>query len=103
METIFYIVYAAFLAVMSLLAIILYAGDKKKAKKGAWRTPESVLLGFGFFGGAIGALIAMNSFRHIHSPFFFALRHYYIIKNAICSKKIVNLLKFSLALDFPTI
>ena len=37
METIFYIVYAAFLAVMSLLAIILYAGDKKKAKKGAWR------------------------------------------------------------------
>lgn len=71
METIFYIVYAAFLAVMSLLAIILYAGDKKKAKKGAWRTPESVLLGFGFFGGAIGALIAMNSFRHKTKHWYF--------------------------------
>jgi uncharacterized membrane protein YsdA (DUF1294 family) len=71
METIFYIMYAAFLAVMSLLAIILYAGDKKKAKKGAWRTPESVLLGFGFFGGAIGALIAMNSFRHKTKHWYF--------------------------------
>ena len=71
METIFYIVYADFLAVMSLLAIILYAGDKKKAKKGAWRTPESVLLGFGFFGGAIGALIAMNSFRHKTKHWYF--------------------------------
>ena len=71
METIFYIVYAAFLAVMSLLAIILYAGDKKKAKKGAWRTPESVLLGFGFFGGSIGALIAMNSFRHKTKHWYF--------------------------------
>ena len=71
METIFYIVYVAFLAVMSLLAIILYAGDKKKAKKGAWRTPESVLLGFGFFGGAIGALIAMNSFRHKTKHWYF--------------------------------
>ena len=71
METIFYIVYAAFLAVMSLLAIILYAGDKKKVKKGAWRTPESVLLGFGFFGGAIGALIAMNSFRHKTKHWYF--------------------------------
>ena len=71
METIFYIVYVAFLAVISLLAIILYAGDKKKAKKGAWRTPESVLLGFGFFGGAIGALIAMNSFRHKTKHWYF--------------------------------
>ena len=71
METIFYLVYAAFIALMSLLAIILYASDKKKAKKGVWRTPESVLLGFGFFGGAIGALIAMKSFRHKTKHWYF--------------------------------
>lgn len=71
METIFYLVYLAFIAVMSLLAIILYAGDKKKAKSGAWRTPEAVLLGFGFFGGAIGALIAMKSFRHKTKHWYF--------------------------------
>ena len=71
MEKYFYIIYAAFLAVMSIIAIILYAADKKKAKKGAWRTPESVLLGFGFFGGAIGALIAMKSFRHKTNHWYF--------------------------------
>ncbi len=54
----------AFYVVMSLLALFLYGRDKKKAKKRKWRTPESVLLGVGFFGGAIGALIGMNLFRH---------------------------------------
>jgi uncharacterized membrane protein YsdA (DUF1294 family) len=43
--------YLIFLAVMSLISFILYGADKKKAQKKAWRTPESVLLGFGFFGG----------------------------------------------------
>lgn len=53
-----------FLAIMSLAAFILYAVDKKKAKKGKWRTPEATLLGVGFCGGAIGALLAMNALRH---------------------------------------
>ena len=66
-----FLVYIAFLAVMSLIAVILYYGDKKKAKKGAWRTPEATLLGFGFFGGAIGALIAMNTFRHKTKHWYF--------------------------------
>ena len=44
---------------------------KKKAKKGAWRTPEAVLLGYGFFGGAIGALFAMNKFRHKTKHWYF--------------------------------
>ena len=71
MKTIFTVIYFAFLAIMSLLAIILYASDKKKAKKGAWRTPEAVLLGYGFFGGAIGALFAMNKFRHKTKHWYF--------------------------------
>ena len=54
----------AFYAVMSLIAFYLYWKDKKKAKKRRFRTPESVLIGVGFFGGAVGALIAMNLFRH---------------------------------------
>ncbi len=66
-----YLVYAAFLAVMSLIALVLYISDKKKAKRGAWRTPEAVLLGFGFFGGAIGALIAMKVFRHKTKHWYF--------------------------------
>lgn len=53
-----------FLIVMSVVAFILYGADKRKAKKRRWRTPEAVLLGVGFFGGAVGALLGMNFFRH---------------------------------------
>ena len=63
--------YLIFLAVMSLIAFILYGADKRKAKKKAWRTPESVLLGFGFFGGAIGAIAGMNTFRHKTKHWYF--------------------------------
>jgi uncharacterized membrane protein YsdA (DUF1294 family) len=53
-----------FYALLSVLALLLYAGDKKKAKKKRWRIPEKLLLGVGFFGGAVGALLAMQLFRH---------------------------------------
>lgn len=56
--------YAAFLIVMSLWAFLAYKHDKIKAKKKKWRTKETVLLGLGFFGGAVGALAAMKIFRH---------------------------------------
>ena len=60
-----------FYIVMSLLAFILYARDKKKAKKKRWRTPESILLGIGFFGGAIGALLGMKLFHHKTKHWYF--------------------------------
>ncbi len=63
--------YLIFLAVMSVIAFILYGADKRKAQKKAWRTPESVLLGFGFFGGAIGAIAGMNVFRHKTKHWYF--------------------------------
>ncbi len=63
--------YLIFLAVMSFIAFILYGSDKRKAKRKAWRTPESVLLGFGFFGGAIGAIAGMNAFRHKTNHWYF--------------------------------
>lgn len=51
-------------AVLSLFALVLYYRDKRKAKKGRRRTPESVLLGIAFFGGSVGALCGMSLFRH---------------------------------------
>ncbi len=65
------IVVFAVIAVMSIVAFILYGVDKKKAQKGAWRIPEAVLLGWGFFGGAVGALCAMNAFRHKTKHWYF--------------------------------
>lgn len=71
MEKIITLIYLAFLFIMSLVAFILYGSDKKKAKKGVWRTPEAVLLGWGFFGGAIGAIIGMRTFRHKTKHWYF--------------------------------
>ena len=60
-----------FYAVMSVIAFFAYGSDKRKAKKKKWRTPEAVLLGLGFFGGAVGALLGMNLFRHKTKHFYF--------------------------------
>ncbi len=56
--------YLCALAIVSLIAFVLYGVDKRRAKRGAWRIPERVLLGFSFFGGGIGGLLAMCAFRH---------------------------------------
>ena len=60
-----------YLACINLLAFALYFIDKEKAKRKKWRIKESVLLGVGFFGGAIGALAAMNLFRHKTQHYYF--------------------------------
>ncbi len=50
--------------VISLITFFTYGADKSKAKRGAWRVPEKVLLGMSFFGGAAGGSLAMALFRH---------------------------------------
>ena len=66
-----FLIYIAVVAAMSLIAFFAYWADKRKAKKGKWRTKESVLLGLGFLGGAVGALLAMNIFRHKTKHWYF--------------------------------
>lgn len=73
MQKTFLCIYAAFLAVMSLIALVLYSADKKKAQQKKWRISEAVLLNFGFFGGAIGALAGMKLFRHKTKHWYFWL------------------------------
>ena len=65
------IYYVAFLALISVIAFISYGVDKRKSKKKQWRTPEKVLLGLGFFGGAIGAIAGMELFRHKTKHWYF--------------------------------
>ena len=47
-----------------MLAFLLFGIDKLLAKLGAWRIPEAVLLCTALFGGAAGAFVAMEMFRH---------------------------------------
>ena len=63
--------YLLALAAVSLVAFVTYFVDKEKAKRKAWRVPEKVLLGLGFFGGAVGALAAMQLFRHKTKHYYF--------------------------------
>lgn len=57
-------IYLAAVFALSAAAFIAYGADKSKARRGAWRIPEKVLLGLSFFGGAAGGLCGMLLFRH---------------------------------------
>lgn len=64
-------VFISALVVGSLISFVLYGVDKAKAKKKAWRIPEKVLLLWGFLCGSVGALAAMQLFRHKTKHFYF--------------------------------
>ena len=49
---------------MSVAAFVIYGVDKSRAKRNQWRIKESVLLWMSFLGGAVGALLGMQVFRH---------------------------------------
>ena len=63
--------YLVALATISFLTFLLYAADKEKAKKNAWRIPEKTLLLLSFFGGAVGGYLAMNMVRHKTRKWYF--------------------------------
>ena len=52
------------LAAWNLIVFCVYGADKYKAKKDKWRIPEKTLLLMGLLGGAPGALLGMELFRH---------------------------------------
>ena len=54
----------AYLAAANVITALLYGADKAKARRGAWRIPERVLLGCGICGGTLGALLGMRLFHH---------------------------------------
>ena len=56
--------YAAYLILLSIITFIAYGADKRKAKKGKYRTKEKTLLSLSFLGGAFGGYPAMLVFRH---------------------------------------
>jgi uncharacterized membrane protein YsdA (DUF1294 family) len=64
-------IYLLALLVIGFVAFLLYAIDKSRAKRRAWRIKESLLLGIGFFGGAAGALLAMRVIRHKTKHWYF--------------------------------
>lgn len=57
-------VLTAYLVLVNAAAVLLMLMDKQKARRGAWRIPESTLMGVALIGGSIGAILGMYLFRH---------------------------------------
>ena len=53
-----------YLIIVNAAAFLLMLADKQKARRGAWRIPESTLMAIAAIGGSIGALAGMYTFRH---------------------------------------
>ena len=71
MKLIVFAVAAGIMLAVSLVTLILYFVDKKRAKQKQWRIPEAVLLGLGVAGGAVGGLLGMNLARHKTKHWYF--------------------------------
>lgn len=50
--------------ILSAMTFLVYALDKRAARAGAWRTPESTLHWMAIAGGWPGALVAQQALRH---------------------------------------
>ncbi|MDD6736086.1 MAG: DUF1294 domain-containing protein [Clostridiales bacterium] len=73
---------AIYLAVQNIFAFALFGIDKMKAVKNAWRISERTLMAVAAAGGAAGALLAMELFRHKtkHKKFTIGIRLILVIQ-----------------------
>ncbi len=61
----------AALIIWNIIVMLLYGLDKIKARSGAWRIPEKLLITLALCMGALGALAGMRIFRHkLKKPLF---------------------------------
>lgn len=53
-----------YLLMINVVTFLVYAADKRKAKKGKMRVPEKTLFLLAGIGGSMGALLGMQVLRH---------------------------------------
>ena len=61
-----------YLVIINLIAFLLMAMDKSRARKHHWRIPEKTLFLSAILGGSIGAIAGMYTFHH-------KTRHWYFV------------------------
>lgn len=61
-----------YLVVINFISFIMMGLDKYKAKKRAWRIPESTLFVLALIGGSVGSIAGMHLFHH-------KTRHWYFL------------------------
>lgn len=78
---------AAYVLAVSLIAAVLTVADKRRAKRGQWRIPESTLLFTAALGGAAAMLAVMRWIRHKtrHRKFMWGLPAMLLVQVAVLS------------------
>lgn len=61
-----------YFAVINCISFIVMGVDKHKARKRAWRIPESTLFVLALIGGSLGSILGMHLFHH-------KTRHWYFL------------------------
>lgn len=65
------LVLASYLLIVNLIGFIMMGIDKRKARRKAFRIPESTLFVIALIGGSIGTIAGMYLFRHKTQHWYF--------------------------------
>ena len=96
MDVITYIV--SYLIIINLIGFVIMGIDKLKAKKRAWRIPESTLFVVALIGGSLGTTAGMHIFRHKtrHWYFLYGMPAILVIQIAIVVGLIYSPIQFTI-------
>lgn len=62
-----------YVIIMNIVGMAIMGIDKSKAKRHAWRIPETTLFLVSFLGGSIGTWAGMYLFRHKTKHWYFVI------------------------------
>lgn len=62
----------AYFVIINIIGFASMGLDKRKAKRHAWRIPESTLFSIALLGGSVGSIFGMFHFHH-------KTRHWYFV------------------------
>ena len=62
-----------YLGIINIISFLAMGIDKRKAKRNAFRTPESILFILALMGGSIGSILGMYIFRHKTKHWYFVV------------------------------
>ncbi|WP_029320573.1 DUF1294 domain-containing protein [Butyrivibrio sp. AE3004] len=62
-----------YLGIINFISFLAMGSDKRKAKRNAFRTPESIFFILALMGGSIGSILGMYIFRHKTKHWYFVV------------------------------
>ena len=81
-----------YIAVINVVAFVVYGIDKWKARRGRWRIPESTLLLLAAVGGSLGAWLGIRVWHHktMHRKFTIGVPVIIVLQLALAVYLVLN-------------